>query len=385
MKKFSILLISICAVYLSNAQSSQYTPATIRTPKGSIVSDTGTFVGTDVRLTSNDLAALDYDLRVNYNGAQRIGNPTYKYNCHAYAWYLTEGGNNNVWLGITSRTAHNTYWTDGSYIETLESTATKVVYRGNHTAIRQDSNWYQSKWGSSALVKHHPNDVPSGYLPQTPKRNYKRNTLYVAGINPVGANSNQIYSLVNIPAGVTFNGWTISPGSNGVDWHSNNTNAAQLSIEFETVATYTITAKFVLPSGSTHNESRTINVLPTAPIIVAEGYSPPRRLRRDETVVIHLEQPYPIPPGGNIIEWSVNTSVFAYGPTMVSAVYVPNPYSSQEYFDIRCRMQEYSTKKWTAWSDPVTLMYEPYNGYYAPAIKKMEDVKEYAEGSTAEK
>ncbi len=58
------------------------------------------------------------------------------------------------------------------YLEVAENASTKVVYTGNHSAIRIDSNWYQSKWGSNALVKHHPNNVPSIYLPSSPKHYY---------------------------------------------------------------------------------------------------------------------------------------------------------------------------------------------------------------------
>ena len=30
--------------------------------------------------------------------ATRLDNPTYEYNCHSYAWYLTEGGTVNYWI-----------------------------------------------------------------------------------------------------------------------------------------------------------------------------------------------------------------------------------------------------------------------------------------------
>jgi hypothetical protein len=58
--------------------------------------------------------------------------------------------------------------------------ATKVSYHqdGNHSAIRLDASWYQSKWGSSALVKHHLNDVPLIYMSYMTKKYYKR------GVNP---------------------------------------------------------------------------------------------------------------------------------------------------------------------------------------------------------
>lgn len=79
-------------------------------------------------------------LRTNYNGAILVGSPSYQYNCHAYAWHVSEGGE-KVWIGFDGSKAEDIYWTDGSYIEVPESKATKVSYHesGNHSAIRLSS------------------------------------------------------------------------------------------------------------------------------------------------------------------------------------------------------------------------------------------------------
>lgn len=149
---------------------------TVKTPKGSIVPHTGVLKVSDVYTSDSEIASLSEYLRVNYNGAILVDAPSYKYNCHAYAWHVSEGGD-KVWIGIYDSPldkpiAEDVYWEDGSYYEVPESEATKVSYHetGDHSAIRLSSEWYQSKWGSSSLVKHHPNDVPTGYNPQMAKK-----------------------------------------------------------------------------------------------------------------------------------------------------------------------------------------------------------------------
>ena len=103
---------------------------------------------------------------------------SYKYNCHAYAWHVSEGGD-KVWIGGYFVTTEDIYWADGSYTEVAENVATKVSYHqdGNHSAVRLNSTWYQSKWGNGPLVRHHPNDVPQIYQPSKVKKYYKRTPL----------------------------------------------------------------------------------------------------------------------------------------------------------------------------------------------------------------
>ena len=157
------------------AQSDYTLTTNTKTPNNSTVSDTYVFTGTEIAPSTFELLLLESDLYSNYNQAELIGPPTKKYNCHAYAWHIREGGN-NVWIGYYSTTAHNIYWTDGSYTEVPENRATKVVYTGNHSAVRLNSTWYQSKWGSSALVKHKPTNTPVGYNPSATKKYYIRST-----------------------------------------------------------------------------------------------------------------------------------------------------------------------------------------------------------------
>ncbi|MDR1380603.1 MAG: T9SS type A sorting domain-containing protein [Tannerella sp.] len=186
-----ILLLTVWLVWLGfNAGIAQtYTVVTnVKTPNNSTVQDVRSLTSSDLSYSSQQLAALAADLAANY-GAELIEPPSYKYNCHAYAWHVSEGGS-KVWIGYTTGnvTAEDIYWTDGSYVEVPESYATKVSYHqdGNHSAIRLNSTWYQSKWGQGGVVKHYPNNVDPIYQPSKTKKFYVRKTAFsISGSNSI--------------------------------------------------------------------------------------------------------------------------------------------------------------------------------------------------------
>lgn len=167
---------------------SDYSNTTIYTPKGTTVS---AYILQHSDLTPSDSAYIMNEMANIYSQAEVIEGPTMKYNCHGYAWHVSEGGN-KVWL---DRPYESTYWTDGSYAEVPESIATKVSYLGDHSAVRLSSSQYISKWGAYPLVKHAPNYVPIGY--SSPSRYYLR-APYFTGPNLIC--SQGIYTLNNLPA-----------------------------------------------------------------------------------------------------------------------------------------------------------------------------------------
>ncbi len=120
-----------------------------------------------------------YDNRIEFKSEA-----TLKYNCHAYAWYVSEGGE-QVWINTPN---DDIFWNDGSYVEVgSETEATKISF-GNcygyhcfdynkngqyeinecgyqdacdHSAITASSQGYFiSKWGAGPRFKHHKNDCP---------------------------------------------------------------------------------------------------------------------------------------------------------------------------------------------------------------------------------
>ncbi len=209
--KSKIFILCLCFFCINSVTSQSYTPTTtVETPFRSIVKDTGIFTSQDDIYSSSELAYYKKILNDNYNGATMIDIPTRTYNCHAYAWHVSEGGN-KVWIGLNPGTkAEHVYWTDGSYIEVSESGSTKVSYHesGNHSAIRLGNGWYQSKWGRGPLVKHHLNDVPLGYNPNMPKKFYKKRDISIIGQTFIC--SFEDYSVSYLPSGATVN-WTYTP------------------------------------------------------------------------------------------------------------------------------------------------------------------------------
>lgn len=85
--------------------------------------------------------------------ATLIGDASRTYNCHGYAWYVSEGGS-EVWIDAPEQTK---FWTDNSFVPVAsEAMASKISYNSdNHSAITTcESGIYISKWGSGPLMKH---------------------------------------------------------------------------------------------------------------------------------------------------------------------------------------------------------------------------------------
>jgi hypothetical protein len=126
-----------------------------------------------------------------YDGAVVIGDASMRYNCHAYAWHIYEGGD-SVWIGVSSPDVEDIYWEDSSYIEVPDSLSTKVSYTGNHSAVRISDTVFVSKWGRSPLVRHSPENTP-GY--GSPSKYYKRYSPHIEGVSSI-INS-QTYTIPN--------------------------------------------------------------------------------------------------------------------------------------------------------------------------------------------
>ena len=181
------------------------------------------------QLLTPDLSTAEKEyyrfLAENNYGAVFVSEATLQYNCHAYAWHISQGHPEDlVWIGfandsITSKQRENIYWEDGSYIEVPEAIATHISYdemSADHSALKYDSTRYISKWGSWPLVIHLPNEVP--YNTSQPKKFYH--------IAPKISGSSSLcdthdYSIDNLPTGADVS-WALSV--NG------SSTAAQLSV-----------------------------------------------------------------------------------------------------------------------------------------------------------
>lgn len=177
-----------------------YSSTTVYTPNSSPVS-ASTFTGTDIS-PGDDLYTEFTDTLNNHPGVGIHDAPTLKYNCHGYAWCYSEGGP-KVWIESPN---HATYWNDGSYIEVAEAIADKVVYTGDHSAVRRSSSLYWSKWGGGYLVSHAPNNVPSIYGSPT-KYYMKAPSLSFTG--PSFVSNTGTYTITGLQSGYTVE-WSLS-------------------------------------------------------------------------------------------------------------------------------------------------------------------------------
>ena len=136
-------------------------------------------------LNSQELANIDYAL-FNPNGtyyslgiktSDIILSPSSYYNCHAYAWHLTDGNSNKVWINEGTNASNlKTYWSSnyGCFVECAESEAEKIhYYNGDHSAVKSSvAGKYESKWGAWYLLRHNPTQVP--YASPNNRKYYRR-------------------------------------------------------------------------------------------------------------------------------------------------------------------------------------------------------------------
>lgn len=173
----------------SNARAgwpSTYTSTTIYTTDGTSVP-----ARIYQEMSSNERNELNAYITQNFSNITKIAEPSYKYNCHAYAWYYQNystistklAANENVYFNqyptlfmnddhtISILNPNNVqvgdvvvYWAepelDDNGVGDLEPVHSAIVYsinsNGDITCI--------SKWGYYGLYIHHINNVPDGYI-----------------------------------------------------------------------------------------------------------------------------------------------------------------------------------------------------------------------------
>lgn len=161
-----IINLSILNILLSQQQSNVKTP---------ISEENNVTAYVRGEASESQLEYWDNYYNLTYSNAIKI--PTYgssysatqRFNCHGYAWYMTESGHgldDPRWIGLYEVTDEDIYMTDGSYVE-VESAVWpgKVSWPStmNHSAIttEQGGVWI-SKWGPCPLYKHNWDDSPFG-------------------------------------------------------------------------------------------------------------------------------------------------------------------------------------------------------------------------------
>ncbi len=175
-KRFILFLfLTFCACGELLADS----PTTIYTPQGSIGPDT--YIRDE--MSPSEIAAYNSWATSTYPNATLLSDASKTYNCHGYAWYVSEGGT-HVWIGYNTIWAEDVYWQDNSYVEqSSEANGQKVSYRpdyqANHSAITTGSSGiFISKWGPGPLMQHAYNYCPYWQGGTTYLKYYKRNNVY---------------------------------------------------------------------------------------------------------------------------------------------------------------------------------------------------------------
>lgn len=170
-KLFSLILILFLVLTVNKTLAQ--TQTTIYTPLGTPVFDT--YITPE--LASWEITYLNQYFTSLYPNAILLANASGTYNCHGYAWHMTQGGG-NVWLGYYTVWAEDIYWQDGSYAEaTSQANDQKVSYRpdyeANHSAITTSvNNIFKSKWGQGPLMQHSHNYCPYWYPGSTTLKFY---------------------------------------------------------------------------------------------------------------------------------------------------------------------------------------------------------------------
>lgn len=219
MKKTYLLLLGLLVFTICNAQY-----VTLYTPNGSPIE---TFVRDE--LSNENINRITEEYRTAFSDAEVLAPASNTYNCHSYAWNLSAGGTQYVWMNQSKDNSQpniQQYWSDESYIETTEVNAEKIFYySGDHSAIKASSSYpgkYQSKWGSAPLMRHNPTDVPSLY-----SANYRK--YYASSISQVNISgtdlictSNSTFSLNNLPPNTSVL-WT---SSSNISFPSGNTGSS---------------------------------------------------------------------------------------------------------------------------------------------------------------
>jgi hypothetical protein len=169
------------------------------TPNGTVVK--GIYLA---EFSQSEIDSRTQTIAAAYPNATVLANASQTYNCHSYAFNLSEGGSNVVWVNrIKDDGSANltNYWTDGSYIEVCNDNIGDKIhyYSGDHTAIKSPtvSGKYESKWGPGPRMRHAPDYGPPDYI-MANRRYYKRIELKTTGGVPCGSNLDA--SILNIGA-----------------------------------------------------------------------------------------------------------------------------------------------------------------------------------------
>ena len=176
-------LLYLLYVLLFVCKSSAFTTTYISTNGGQLIQVR--VYSSSEELPPDSIQAIDQYFISTFPNATFLDHSTRMYNCHSYAWNITDGGDLVCWLNSTTNNGSanlSKYWTNDYYGLTIESKARKIhYYNSDHSAVKSHtvSGLYESKWGSAPLMRHAPTYGP--YLDMNSRNYYKHVILLVVG------------------------------------------------------------------------------------------------------------------------------------------------------------------------------------------------------------
>lgn len=175
----------------------------------------------------------------NFPQATFLSEATSTYNCHNYAWNMTEGGD-DYWMNDPSA-----YMTDWSYVETSSAYAEKIFYYmvpyGYHSAVPSSvSGMYDSKWGSAPLMRHAPTYGPYSNMNY---RKYYAKPPKISGHNIVTNTVSSTFSLAFAPLNLSIN-WIFNTSLFTAVGSTTGSSVTIKAKSSTTVGTGTLTAQF---------------------------------------------------------------------------------------------------------------------------------------------
>lgn len=282
--------------------------------------------GTKVKLvdrgesqTAAQKAAIKQEWTEKYPRAIYRGESTTTYNCHAYAWSVSEGGE-KYWMNSPN---DDKYWTDGSYVQTNQSDpkATKVSYASDdHSAVVLSSGYFISKWGPLCLMSHFPSDCPYN---SSNLKYYKLN-MEISGDKVVElAATNSVvtrqYTLSNVPSGAVVE-WAVLGRGTIIDGQGSD----MIQVSISGAGTTVVSAKVNCPTGLVVKIPFSVNVISSSGPIITDielmQYGPTYILRAVTNK-----------PEGNFV-WSVSDDNAALSEN--NATLYDNPYPDDAWFCI---------------------------------------------------
>ncbi|AVM58135.1 hypothetical protein C3V43_10510 [Bacteroides heparinolyticus] len=198
-----------------------------------------------------------------YPNATFLAGSTRSYNCHSYAWNMTQGGQ-TCWVDATINTSNDNlskYWTGDYYTSTTPQLAQKIFYiQSDHSAVVSSvSGMYESKWGKGPLMRHAPGYGP--YNNMNTRKYYRHvningllNCSSGTGETYVGISSDYSPATSEILPYGSFvqTAWTVedAKGDNAIGTKANvSISGANATISFNTPGLYDLTYSIHLSTG----------------------------------------------------------------------------------------------------------------------------------------